>query len=320
MKSQINIKDIQTLITKLEDNISLAFFGKKEVIRLSLTALFSGEHLLLEDVPGVGKTMLARTIAKSLDLTFRRIQFTPDLIPADITGGSIFNPKTQEFNFSPGPIFTNILLADEINRTTPRTQSAMLEAMSERQVSCDGNSYPIPKPFMVIATENPMEYEGTYPLPESQLDRFLLRISIGYPNRNDEMDILKSHQLSQPIDQISSVLCNEDVQLIQNMVKTIKIDDAIRHYVLALIEATRNSSELFAGVSPRGGIAFCRALQAFALLNGRSFVIPDDVKSLAVPILAHRVIPKSLGLDNQREVVETLIERLLNNVPIPAGC
>lgn len=304
-------------IAKLENNIASVVLGKREVIRRVLIALFAGEHILLEDVPGIGKTLLGRALAKSLSAEFRRIQFTPDLIPADITGGSVFDAKTQDFRFAPGPIFTNILLADEINRTTPRTQSAMLEAMSERQVSCDGTTYDLPKPFIVIATENPIEFEGTYPLPESQLDRFLLRISVGYPDRSSELDILKSHENQIPLDSLQPVLGIEELREIQRAATGVRLTDEIRGYVLDLVEATRQSAELTFGVSPRGAIALCRAVQGLALIEGRDYVIPDDVKELAVPVLAHRILPKSLSRGNQRAVVEALIERLLGSISAP---
>ena len=251
-------------IRLLENNVAEAVLGKRNVIRLLLVSLFAGEHLLLEDVPGIGKTLLGRALAKSLSLEFRRIQFTPDLIPADITGGSVFDPKSQEFRFARGPVFANIVLADEINRTTPRTQSAMLEAMSERQVTCDGVTYDLPRPFMVIATENPIEFEGTYPLPESQLDRFLMRISVGYPDRASEIDILRNHQAGDPLNAIQPVLAAAEIVEIQNAVSAVRLTDEIRHYILDIVEATRQSAELYVGVSPRGAIALCRAAHACA--------------------------------------------------------
>ncbi|MDR2644354.1 MAG: MoxR family ATPase [Planctomycetaceae bacterium] len=305
------------LIRNLESNISLAVFGKRTVIRRCLVALFSSEHVLLEDVPGVGKTLIAQAIARSISGEFRRIQFTPDLLPADIVGSSIYDTLSHEFRFAQGAIFTNILLADEINRTTPRTQSAMLEAMNEHQVSIDGITHPLPAPFMVIATENPMEYEGTYPLPESQLDRFLLRISVGYPDRESEMNVLRSHQTSHPIDKLRAVLSCEQIIEIQNAASSIKVEDSINRYILDIVEATRMSDELLVGVSTRGAIALSRAAQTFALIEGREFVVPDDVKELAVPVLAHRIIPNSYAHGSQRQNAEALIERIIETVDVP---
>jgi len=310
-------KSIASLIASLEANISKVVYGKSHVVRQCLVALFAGEHVLLEDVPGVGKTLIGQAIAKSVAGNFKRLQFTPDLLPADITGSSVYNSKTQEFHFSEGPIFANILLADEINRTTPRTQSAMLEAMNEQQVSVDGNTYALPKPFMVIATENPMEYEGTYLLPESQLDRFLIRISVGYPDRDHELEVLRSHRLGKPIDTLTPVLSCEEVLRIQQASSETKIDNAIYRYILDLVDATRNNDSLLVGASTRGAIAFVKAAQAHALLEGRTYVVPDDVKTLAIPVLAHRVMTKSFSHGNHRQTVETLIEHLVDTVAVP---
>ena len=305
------------LIDNLENNIALAVFGKRDVIRLCLVALFAGEHVLLEDVPGVGKTLIAQAIAKSISSEFRRIQFTPDLLPADIVGSSIYDTSTREFHFSKGAVFANILLADEINRTTPRTQSAMLEAMNEHQVSVDGITHPLPSPFMVIATENPMEFEGTYPLPESQLDRFLLRISVGYPNRENELNVLRTHQVSRPIDALKPVLTGEQIVEIHKAVSEIRVDEAINRYILDIVGATRTNDELLVGVSTRGAIALSRAAQAYALMQGRDFVVPDDVKRLAVSIFSHRVMPKAYAHGNQREAVEAIIERIVEITVVP---
>ncbi len=305
------------LIDALEKNIAKAVFGKRDVIRQCLVALFAAEHILLEDVPGVGKTLIAQAIARSVSGQFHRIQFTPDLLPADIVGSSIYDTKNQEFRFSKGAVFANILLADEINRTTPRTQSAMLEAMNEHQVSVDGATHPLPKPFMVIATENPMEFEGTYPLPESQLDRFLLRISVGYPDRKNELDILRSHQISRPLDSLEPVLTAEQILEIQAAVSQVRVDDTINHYILDIVEATRDCDELLVGVSTRGAIALSRAAQSAALLAGRDFVVPDDVKKLVIPVFAHRVMPKSYTHGNQRQSLEAVIERILERIDVP---
>lgn len=308
---------INQSIECLRANIAKVVFGKGDVIRLALTALLAGEHLLLEDVPGVGKTLLAHALARSVSGAFHRVQFTPDLLPADITGSSCFDEKHREFRFAPGPIFTNILLADEINRTTPRTQSAMLEAMNEGQVSVDGKTMPLPKPFMVIATENPMEFEGTYPLPESQLDRFLLRVSVGYPDTEAELDVLRSHQLTRPIDTLTPVLDGERVQELQAAAAAVRTDEAILRFILGIAAATRSHETLFVGVSTRGAIALSRAVRAYALVQGRDFVVPDDVKTLAVPVLAHRVVPKGYGHGNVRQTVEAIIEQIVETVPVP---
>jgi len=305
------------LINKLEKNISLAVFGKQPLIRRCLVALFAAEHVLLEDVPGVGKTLIAQTIAKSIAGDFHRIQFTPDLLPADITGSSVYDTGSKAFHFVRGAIFANIVLADEINRTTPRTQSAMLEAMNERQVSVDGTTYPLPNPFMVIATENPMEFEGTYPLPESQLDRFLLRISVGYPDRHNELHVLKTHQTSRPIDSLQPVLSAEQIVEIQRAVSAVRVDDSINQYILDIADATRRHEDLLVGVSTRGAIALSRAAQSQALLEGRNFAVPDDVKLLAVPVLAHRIVPKSILHGNQRRMEESMIERILETITVP---
>jgi MoxR-like ATPase len=309
--------DTNALIVQLQKNIGQVVLGKDDVIRLIVVALLSGEHVLLEDVPGVGKTLVGKAMARSVSGEFRRIQFTPDLLPTDITGSSVFNTRTQEFSFNRGPIFANIVLADEINRATPRTQSALLEAMSERQVSIDGQTNPLPQPFMVIATQNPAEFEGTYPLPESQLDRFLLRIPVGYPAREIELQVLTSHREGEPVEKLMPVLTCEQIVSLQNDVRHVNVEESINHYVLDIVEATRRCDDLHIGVSPRGALALYRASQALALVSGRNYVVPDDVKSLAVPVLAHRVISKGYLHGNQREAVEALIERLVGAIPVP---
>ena len=308
---------VGNLIAKLQNNIAQAVLGKDEVIRLTVVALLAGEHVLLEDVPGVGKTLTGKAVARSVSGEFRRIQFTPDLLPTDITGSSVFNSRTQEFTFNRGPIFANIVLADEINRATPRTQSALLEAMSERQVSVDGQTNPLPRPFMVIATQNPAEFEGTYPLPESQLDRFLLRIPMGYPAREIELRVLGSHREGEPVDNLQPVLTCEQIVSLQGDVRRVKVDDSINNYLLDIVESTRRCDELHVGVSPRGALALYRAAQASALVAGREYVVPDDVKSLALPVLAHRVISKGYLHGGQREAVEALIQRLVDEVHVP---
>ena len=309
--------DAAELIERLQQNISRVVLGKPSAVRLAVVALLAGEHVLLEDIPGVGKTLMGKAIARSLAGKFHRIQFTPDLLPADITGSSLYNSQTQEFVFSPGPIFANVVLADEINRATPRTQSALLESMSERQVSADGQTHPLPRPFMVIATENPVEFEGTYPLPESQLDRFLLRIPLGYPQREVELQVLATHREGEPVDSLSPVLDCEQVASLQAAVRQVQVEDSINEYLLDIVEATRRCDELQVGVSTRGALALYRAAQAAALVAGRPYVVPDDVKQLAVPVLAHRVIPKGYLHGGQREAVEALVERLVEEVAVP---
>ncbi|OHB79110.1 MAG: ATPase [Planctomycetes bacterium RBG_16_64_12] len=312
------VAELETLVNRLEANMCRAVFGKEEVVRLCVVALLAGEHVLLEDVPGVGKTLVGKALAKSVSGTFRRIQFTPDLLPADITGSNLYDAKRQEFVFSRGPIFANVVLADEINRTTPRTQSALLEAMSEGQVSVDGQSTRLPEPFMVIATQNPLEFEGTYPLPESQLDRFLLRISVGYPDRVHEMEVLASHREGEPVDRLEPVLGCEQIRELQDAVCRVKVDPSIESYLLDVVQATRSSADLHVGASIRGALALYRASQAAALVEGRDFVVPDDVKRLAVPVLSHRVITKGYLQGGQREAIEALIERLVEEVPVPS--
>ena len=308
----------RTLIEQLEANISRAVFGKDDVVRQCVVALLAGEHVLLEDVPGVGKTLVGKALAKSVSGTFRRIQFTPDMLPADITGSNLYDANKQEFIFSRGPIFANVVLADEINRTTPRTQSALLEAMSERQVSVDGQSTLLPQPFMVIATQNPLEFEGTYPLPESQLDRFLLRISVGYPDQVHELEVLASHREGEPVDRLEPVLSGEQIVELQEAVRRVKVDRSIDSYLLDIVHATRASDDLHVGVSIRGALSLYRASQATALVEGRDFVVPDDVKRLAVPVISHRVITKGYLQGSQREAIEALIERLVEEVPVPS--
>ncbi len=310
--------DLRSVVSELENNISQVVVGKPDVVRLCVIALLAGEHVLLEDVPGVGKTLVGRALAKSVAGDFCRIQFTPDLLPSDIVGSSILDTQTSEFVFHKGPIFANIVLADEINRTTPRTQSALLESMSDHQVSFDGVTYPLPDPFMVIATQNPYEFEGTYPLPESQLDRFLLRISIGYPDREKERQILASHRDGEPVERLRSVLGAEQIVELQASVREVSVSDAIEEYLLDVVHATRECDEMHVGVSTRGALSLYRATQALALVEGREFVVPDDVKRLAVPVMAHRVIAKGYFHGSQREAIESLVGRLVDDVTVPS--
>ncbi|HEV3417451.1 MAG TPA: MoxR family ATPase [Pirellulales bacterium] len=309
--------EIQSRVAELEANMAQVILGKPDVIRMCIVTLLAGEHLLLEDVPGVGKTLVAKALAKSVTGDFCRIQFTPDLLPSDIIGSSLFQAQSGEFVYSRGPVFANIVLADEINRTTPRTQSALLEAMSDRQVSVDGQTHPLPLPFMVIATQNPFEFEGTYPLPESQLDRFLMRISIGYPGRVDELQVLSAHRGGEPVDSLRPVVNGPQIRDLQESVRQVTVDEAIQEYLLNIIEATRRCDELQVGASTRGALCLYRASQALATVEGRDYVVPDDVKRLAVPVLAHRVIAKSYAHAGQRNTLESLIQRLLDGIPTP---
>jgi MoxR-like ATPase len=308
---------LQDLVAELESNIGQVVLGKADVVRLCIVALLAGDHVLLEDVPGVGKTLIGKALAKSISAAFCRIQFTADLLPSDITGGNVFNPQSGQFVHTRGPIFGNIILADEINRTPPRTQSALLEAMSDCQVSVDGQSYPLPQPFMVIATQNPFEFEGTYPLPESQLDRFLLRIAVGYPEREDELQVLTSHRVGAPIDHLQPVLDGSQIVTLQHAVRQVAMDDSINTYLLDIVDATRHCEELRVGVSTRGALCLYRASQALAMVENRDFVIPDDVKRLAVPVLSHRVIAKGYLQGSHRETLEALVTRLVEGVRVP---
>ncbi|MGP4108059.1 AAA family ATPase [Virgibacillus sp. L01] len=277
-------------IEKVLTNINKVMIGKEEATTLSLVALLAQGHVLLEDVPGVGKTMLVRTLAKSLDCDFRRIQFTPDLLPSDVTGVSIYNPKEMEFEFRGGPILGNVVLADEINRTSPKTQSALLEGMEEKNVTIDGNTIPLKQPFFVMATQNPIEYEGTYPLPEAQLDRFILKLKMGYPSAEQELRMLELTSKDHPIETISAVINREELLSIQEEVKDIYIDRNVQQYIINLVTGTRNNEAIYLGVSPRGSISLMKAAKAYAYIHGRDYVLPDDVKYLAPFVLAHRVI------------------------------
>lgn len=303
---------------KLRDNMQSVVLGKEDVIRNCTVALLAGEHILLEDVPGVGKTLMGKSVARSMSGVFGRIQFTPDLLPSDITGSSVFNAKTSEFVYHKGPVFANVVLADEINRAPPRTQSALLEAMSDEQVTADGITMPLPHPFMVIGTQNPFEFEGTYPLPESQLDRFLMRISMGYPEREAERKVLQSHRKGEPVEMLQPVVSCEEIVELQRWVRNVRSDESIDEYLLDIVQATRQSEDLFVGVSTRGALALYRASQASALLDGRDYLIPDDVKQLATPVLAHRVISKGYLQGGHRNIVEGIIDRILEDTATPS--
>ena len=301
----------------LRENIEKVVLGKPDVVQMLVAAMLAGEHMLLEDVPGVGKTLAAKALAQSIQGQFSRLQFTPDLLPSDITGSMIYRSDTQEFEFSPGPIFANVILADEINRAPPRTQSALLEAMSERQVSIDGKTHPLPNPFIVVATQNPFEFEGTYSLPESQLDRFLFRTSIGYPERNSERRVLQTHRLGEPVDELSSVVTIEQIAKAQQAVRDVEFEESLADYLLDIVEATRSHEGFQVGVSTRGALSFYRGCQARAITESRSFVTPDDLKQLAIPTLAHRVLPEGLFQGADRVAVESQFRDLMAQIPIP---
>jgi MoxR-like ATPase len=301
----------------LQRNVESVLLGKGQTVRQVLVALLARGHVLLEDVPGVGKTVLARAVAKSIDCTFSRIQLTPDLLPSDILGVSIFDSSSNEFVFRRGPIFAHVVLVDEINRTTPRTQSALLEAMNESQVTADGQTYPLGPPFMVLATQNPYEFEGTYFLPENQLDRFMIRVRIGYPDRKTEHDILVVQPSRTRLEKLRPVLTAQEFVSLQQQVHAIRVDEAIVQYILSIAEATRRSDDLAVGLSPRGTLALLQAAKAMALLEGRDYVVPDDVKDLAVPVCAHRLLTKAFSHDGSSTTAEALFQQILETVPSP---
>ena len=304
-------------IQKLEENIGKVLLGKPEVIRLAVVALLAEGHLLIEDAPGLGKTSLAKAIAQSLHCQFTRLQCTPDLLPSDILGSSIFYPNRGEFEFRKGPIFTNIFLADEINRTTPRTQSALLEAMMEQQVSADGQTYALERPFLVLATQNPFEFEGTYPLPENQMDRFMICTEVGYPSRVAEKAVLNSHRQGELVNKLPAVILTSELILLQQQVRTVTIDESIANYMLDLVSATRTHKELSLGVSTRGVLSLYRAVQSLALIEGRNYAIPDDVKRLAIPVLAHRVVCGGVIRESQRRRARQVIQQILDTIAVP---
>ncbi len=303
-------------LTSLENNLSRIIRGKAEAIRLFLITLLAGGHTLLEDAPGTGKTTLAKSLARSIDGKFTRIQFTPDLLPADVTGASIYRPQSGEFEFRPGPVFTNILLADEINRTSPRTQAALLEVMSEAQVSCEGQKRPLPLPFFVIATQNPNDFQGTYPLPEAQLDRFMMRISLGYPSSIDELEIIYSRSDHDPFDDLQTVVSCTEILAWQTEVKRIQVERSVTEYALRIVEATRTDPRIRVPVSPRGSLALFRCAQAQALISGREYALPEDFRALIVPVLAHRIL-----LDTKTRYGGILpchlLEEALAKIPVP---
>lgn len=310
--------DVTKKIQAIEANIERIIKGKAKVIELAIVSLLARGHLLIEDVPGVGKTTLAHSLARSLDCSFKRIQFTSDLLPSDILGVSIFQQQKQTFEFRPGPIFANIVLADEINRTTPKTQSSLLEAMNDAQVSVDSVTYPLPQPFMVIATQNPVEYHGTFPLPESQLDRFLMRIRIGYPDPAEEKKVLERQQLLHPADELQPALTVQEVLDLQNHAEKVRLDESLTDYLLAIIAATRRSDALALGASTRGAMALHKAAKALALVRGRDYCLPDDIKELAPTVLSHRVmVTVAPGGRGRFEEAEQIIHDLVESVPVP---
>lgn len=302
---------------RLRDNIRSVFFGHSRAVDQLLIGLLGRGHVLIEDVPGVGKTVLARSLARSIDCRFSRIQLTPDLLPSDVLGVSVFNNESHTFEFKPGPIFANVILADEINRTTPRTQSALLEAMSEEQVSVENQTLHLDRPFMVIATQNPFEFEGTYYLPENQLDRFLLRITVGYPDRAAEQRIITLQPARTKLDELKPVMSSAEIVAMQDKVPSVKLDSALIEYILNIVEASRNDEELHLGVSPRGALALTQACQAAALLKGRDYVIPDDVKELVIPVCAHRVISKTYLHNGDANVTARVLQRIMDQTATP---
>ncbi len=310
--------DLATTAEKVIQNVERVIVGKHAEVELTLVALLSNGHILLEDVPGTGKTMLAKSLARSLGCSFKRIQFTPDLLPSDVTGVSIYNQKTTEFEYRPGPVSAQVILADEINRATPKTQSALLEAMEEQQVTVDGTSYQLPDPFLVLATENPIEYEGTFPLPEAQLDRFLLRLSLGYPDKQDEITILETQQEVHPLEELGQVVDATELVHAQSAVKAIYVDRLVSEYIVNITAATREHEDIYLGASPRGSLGVYRASQARAAMQGREYVTPDDVKAVAVAVLSHRLILNAAA--RMRQVTtDDLLAGILSRTVVPGA-
>jgi len=312
------MSDVQNFSNRVITNIEHVIVGKRSTVELAVVSLLCQGHLLIEDVPGVGKTMLARSLARSLGCSFSRIQFTPDMLPSDVTGVSIFNQVSREFEFRPGPVMAQIVLSDEINRATPKTQAALLEAMEEHTVTVDGVTHVLPRPFMVLATQNPIEYEGTFPLPEAQVDRFLMRIRLGYPLKDQEIDVLERQQFRHPFETLEQIVGVEELQQNQEAVKEVFVSPAVKRYIVDLTHQTRNHNEVYLGASPRGSLALYRTSQARAAMFGRDYVLPDDVKALAVPTLAHRVI-LGPGARLRDLSAEQVVEEILRGVPVPGG-
>ncbi len=314
----VKVSEVQAFAERLIENLEKVIVGKRHTVELAIIGLMCQGHLLIEDVPGVGKTMLARSLAKSLGCSFNRIQFTPDMLPSDVTGVSIFNQMTRQFEFRPGPLMNQIVLADEINRATPKTQSALLEAMEERQITVDGVTHALPSPFLVLATQNPIEYEGTFPLPEAQLDRFLMRVRLGYPAKTDEVHILEIQQISHPIESLEPVVELDEIKAVQEQIKQVYVAPAVKSYIVDLTRMTREHEDVYLGSSPRGSLGLFRVAQARAAMLGRDFVVPDDVKALAVPVLAHRmVVSPAARLRNLSS--EKIVQEILNRLPVPGG-
>jgi MoxR-like ATPase len=312
------MKSIQPFGEKLVANLEKVIIGKRATIEMIVVGLLCQGHVLIEDVPGVGKTVLARSLAKSLGCSFNRLQFTPDMLPSDVTGVSIYNQSNKKFEFRSGPVFAQVVLVDEINRATPKTQAALLEAMEERQVTVDGVTHPLPKPFMVLATQNPIEYEGTFPLPEAQLDRFLLRVRLGYPNLAEEIEVLERQQMQHPIETLEPVIKVKELLEAIEAIKSVFVSAAVKRYVVELINRTRQNADVYLGASPRGSLALFRTGQAMAAMAGRDYVLPDDIKRLAIPVLAHRVIVSPAA--RLRELsAEKIVQEILNNLPVPGG-
>ncbi|WP_315373273.1 MoxR family ATPase [Paenibacillus xylanexedens] len=312
----MEIQGMEQMNQELMDHVGKVIVGKEHTIELVMTAIIASGHVLLEDVPGTGKTMLAKSVASSLDCTFQRIQFTPDLLPSDLTGIHFFNQKEGDFEFRPGPLFANLVLADEINRATPRTQSSLLECMEERQISIDGSTRQLERPFIVIATQNPVDNQGTFPLPEAQMDRFMMKIRMGYPSSEESVEILRRTVASRSVDDLSAVISREELLKAQDTYKTVQINEDLLRYIIQLTEATRQHPELSLGVSPRGAQALLKASQAWAALHGRDFVLPDDIKVLAEPVLAHRLVFRN-RIRQQEGLAERIIQELLNQTEVP---